>query len=141
MTQVQDAAMVTAPRTNEQGFLLGFEQLERETFHGWTSEYDRGEDTLYLRAPVQRPSISYYVPGLSEVWIRLDATTGGLTGMDVTAFRRVVVKKLPGLRSALRHYRVSRIAQLLGARDLADVIRRGEGERVGDRIANTLRPA
>lgn len=106
----EEPMLVMAPATNEEGIQRALQQINRLK-PNWTVEYDRRQDTLYVRAPEHGPAIAYWWPPQPEILFRLDALTGELTGIDLTHYRRILAPNDPVFRSYLAWYRAGRVVR------------------------------
>jgi hypothetical protein len=138
----------TPPVSNEAGVALALKQVERGALKGgnWRPSYDAKTDTLFLRRwGGANPSVSYYVPDHPEVLLSLSVATGELTGVDLTSFRRVLVKTDPVFEPVWRAVRLLQAADhlpLFLKRILASVSPRQKvGARVGDGILRGVHAA
>ena len=102
-----------APAANEDGIRLAMEQIEAGWLrdHPMSAYYDRKLDTLFLRAKdaVDRPAVAYFLPGKPEIQLELDNETGHLVGIDLTEFRRALVKQSSELRHVYRWWQMAQI--------------------------------
>lgn len=88
-----------APASNDEGVRSAVRQIKNGRLNGADVQvrYDRSFDTLYVRfrSSASRPSVSYFVPTIPEILLRLDMQTGELTGIEFTHLRTVLAKQDP----------------------------------------------
>jgi len=140
MSQVE---MRTSPMDNGSGVERAMAQLDRFGRAGGRIWYDSKEDTLFLRATDARQAVSYFLPYQPEVVFRLDPKTGDLTGLDLTDYRRVLVKEHPEFGEVLSGLRIARVAALFrrlpGAAFLRRSLEMGASQDVAADLGNLCR--
>jgi len=123
-----------ATLTNEQGARRGVAQLDEIDPKRWYVYYNRRQDTLYFRAVGHGPATSYHLPDEPEVFLRLDGNLH-LVGIDLTDFRRVLVKRHPEMRYAVRALHVAQLMRRVRwLRAVAETLDRGIQARARDDI-------
>jgi hypothetical protein len=109
-----DVRPIVVPASNEEGVERALAQIGRLVAPSrWVLRYEWHTDTLSVRASGHGPAVSYFLPDRPEVLLRLDAYSGDLTGIDLTDYRRVLVKTDPGLRHLLARYLAVRLLAII----------------------------
>jgi len=120
--------------SNDEGARMAVAQVHAMMTGEWFVYYNRRQDTLYLRKEGHGPAVSHYLPGRPEVFMRLDSSNA-LVGIDLTDFRRVLVKAYPQFRYMLRAWRLQQLMEHVpGLRSVAEMLARGLRSRARDDI-------
>jgi hypothetical protein len=138
---IDQASLVTAPGDNLEGVRSAFEQIELIREPGWTIDYDRRTDTMFLRAPQYDRVVSYFLPSKPEIIFELDATSGQLVGVDIEDIWSRLAREDSDLRAALIGFAITTaLGQVPGFRHMMALLRRGVQSVASDNVERQAKP-
>jgi len=138
---IDQAELVTAPGDNLAGVTAALDQLDRIREPGWTIDYDRRTDTMFLRAPQYDRVVSYFLPTRPEIVFELDAASGQLVGVDLEDYWSRLAREDRDLRALLVGFELTRaLGRVPGLRHMMAFIRRGVQSIASDQVERQAQP-
>ena len=138
---IDQAPLVTAPGDNLEGVRSALEQLDRIREPGWTFDYDRRTDTMFLRAPHYERAVSYFLPTKPEVVFELDAASGQLVGVDIEDFWSRQAREDADLKAVMVGFVITAaLGKVPGLRHMMALLRRGAQSVATDQVERQAKP-